>query len=115
MIKMLHEFKEVGEKVIAHQPGYIRKAEIYKFYKNGNFVIEKGGQQYTKYGHPTDSRWNSTTIRPYSDELWNDLQKPFRIRAACRAIEETIRKVDDPDFLEKILALISDKVGATKK
>lgn len=87
---------KVGTKCI-HQRARIGKVKyygpertVYKVYKNGNIVFEKGGQQYNVYGNTAipagPFSWNAHKLVPLTDEVqraWDEEQKFKSAETVC--------------------------------
>lgn len=97
---------KVGDEVIIHNSGlgeYLLKRKVFKVYKNGNFIVEKGGQQYTQNGGSTNTHAYHIRVYPYTDEAWNRLGQPLKLKN-YRA--ELIKLAEETKSLEALLAAV---------
>ena len=84
-----------------------RIVNVAKVYKNGNFVIEGYHGQWRQSGHKTgsSSAWSREYLRPYTDELWQELeaeQEAERICWSVNRVGEYLKRIRSGDEAARI-------------
>lgn len=99
----------VGDKVIVtSNNGAPEVTTVRKYYKNGNFVLEGGiNDQFRPSGFPAGAYYyNQPIVKPYSEELFNELNKPYAINKTRSKIITELKAIREIKDLEKILSFV---------
>lgn len=100
---------KAGDKVIVSGRNQRPKIQfVAKVYKNGNFVLQDGNQQYKQSGFRAAEcgPFGRTYVELFNEEKYKELSKPYVIFSLKKKIENLINGCECEDKLNKVIELM---------